>query len=168
MWSRYWNEYSDGRPPEPKPENSCRDVLLDPLRLRLPRGVAAAPEGAYVSDWRADIRATCRDFNVPIEIKRDRHRDVWRAMRSQLIGQYTTDSATSGYGIYLVLWFGDGRVQTPPHGDRPRTPEELRQRLVQDLTQDERRKISVIVIDVSKPSRRSRSSPLPAEAGARS
>ena len=157
MWSRYWNEYSDGRPPDPKPENSCRDALLDALRLRLPADVDAAPEGAYVSDWRADIRATCRDFNIPIEIKRDRHRDLWRALRSQLIGQYTTDPATSGYGIYVVLWFGDGRVQTPPDGNRPRTPEELQQRLVQDLTQDERRKISVIVMDVSKPSRPSRS-----------
>ena len=70
-----------------------------------------------------------------------------------IIGQYTTDPATSGYGIYLVLWFGNGRVQTPPHGNRPRTPEELEQRLEQDLTQDERRKISVVVMDVSKPSR---------------
>ena len=74
-------------------------------------------------------------------------------MRSQLMGQYTTDPATSGYGVYLVLWFGDGKVQTPPDGNRPRTPEELEQRLVQDLTQDERRKISVVVIDVSKPTK---------------
>ena len=37
--------------------------------------------------------------------------------------------------------------------NRRRQDEELKQRLVQGLTQDERRKISVIVIDVSKPSR---------------
>ena len=152
VWSQFWNQDPHGRPIDPKPENACRDALLAALE-RVPTEVDLDPEARYASGWQADIRARCGDFNVPIEIKRDRHRDVWRAMRSQLIGQYTTDPATSGYGIYLVLWFGDGRVQTPPHGDRPRTPEELRQRLVQDLTQDERRKISVIVIDVSKPSR---------------
>ena len=152
-WSQFWNQDLNSHPTEPKPENACRDALLALLRERRLAEVDLDPEARYASGWQADLRARCQDFNVPIEIKRDRHRDLWRAMRSQLIGQYTTDPATSGYGTYLVLWFGDGRVQTPPHGSRPRTPEELEQRLVQDLTQDERRKISVIVMDVSKPSR---------------
>ena len=150
IWSQFWNQDPHGRPIDPKPENACRDALLAALE-RVPTEVDLDPEASYASDWRADIRARCGDFNVPIEIKRDRHRDLWRALRSQMIGQYTTDSTTSGYGIYLVLWFGDSRVQTPPDGNRPRTPEELEQRLVQDLTEDERRKISVIVMDVSKP-----------------
>ena len=148
IWSLFWSG-----PTEPKPENNCRDALL--AALRLPAGIDLDPEASHASGWRSDIRGRCGDgdFSVPIEIKRDRHRELWRAMRSQLIGQYTTDPATSGYGIYLVLWFGDGRVQTPPDGNRPRTPEELEQRLVQDLTDDERRKISVVVMDVSKPTK---------------
>jgi len=67
-----------------------------------------------------------------------------------------------------VLWFGDGRVQTPPDGSRPSTPEELEQRLVQYLTEEERLKISVIVMDVSKPKRPSRSSSSPSRIGVRS
>ena len=168
VWSQFWNQDPHGRPTDPKPENACRDALLAALGKRVPPEVDLEPEASYASGWAADLRARCGDFNIPIEIKRDRHRDLWRALRSQLIGQYTTDSTTSGYGIYVVLWFGDGRVQTPPDGHRPRTPDELEQRLARDLTQDERRKISVIVMDVSKPSRRSRSSPLPAEVGVRS
>ena len=168
IWRQFWSEDPHGRPTDPKSENSCRDALLAALTGRVPSEVELEPEGSYAADWRADIRARCGDFNVPIETKRDRHRDLWRAMRSQLIGQYTIDPATAGYGIYLVLWFGDGRVQTPPDGNRPRTPEELQQRLVQDLTEDERRKISVVVMDVSKPKRPSRSPSSSSRIGVRS
>ena len=152
VWSHFWNLYSNGQPPEPRPENACRDTLLNMLRapLRLV-GVGLDPEALHVSGWRADLRAECRDFNVPIEIKRNSHRDLWHALRTQLIGKYTTGPATSGYGIYVLLWFGADRTQRAPDGNRPSTPEELAQRLTQDLTEDERRKISVIVIDVTKP-----------------
>jgi len=159
IWSLFWSADSHARPTDPKPENNCRDALL--AVLGPPAGVDLDPEASHASGWRSDIRARCGDgdFSVPIEIKRDRNRDLWRALRTQLIGQYTIDPATSGYGIYLVLWFGDGKVQTPPDGDRPRTSDELEQRLRQSLTQDERRKISVIVMDVSKPHPPSRASP---------
>ena len=153
IWRQFWKDDSYVPPTDPKPENSCRDALL--VLLSVPE-VELDPEASHASDWKSDIRARYGDYEVPIEIKRDRHRELWRALRSQLIGQYTLDAATSGYGIYLVLWFGDGKVQTPPSGDRPRTPEELEQRLLQDLTEDERRKISVIVMDVSKPTRSNR------------
>ena len=77
-------------------------------------------------------------------------------MRDQLMAQYTTDPATDGYGIYLVLWFADPNkpASRHPDGSRPSTPEELRRRLEQELTADQARKIAVIVMDVTKPSRR--------------
>lgn len=76
---------------------------------------------------------------------------LWPALRKQLVGKYTTDPATSGYGIYLVLWFGTTATRTPPDGRRPDTPEALKTKLEQELTADEARKISVIVMDVTKP-----------------
>ena len=77
-------------------------------------------------------------------------------MRDQLMAQYTTDPATDGYGIYLVLWFADPNkpASRHPDGSRPSTPEELRHRLEQELTADQARKIAVIVMDVTKSSRR--------------
>ena len=166
IWSQFWNADSHGRPTDPRHENLCRDALLDALRV--PAGVRLDPEASHASGWQSDIRASCRDFFVPLEVKRDRHRDLWRAMHTQLIGQYTTDPATSGYGIYLVLWFGDGKVPTPPDGNRPRTPEELEQQLAQDLAPNERLTISVIVMDVGKLGRPSRAERPPVEAGVRS
>ncbi len=150
-WRPFWNEDGYGWLTTPKPENSCRDSVLDALKERLPPEVDAAPEGRYAADRRADIRASRGAFNVPIEIKKNSHVDLWSALRSQLIGQYTTDPETGGYGIFLVLWFGSDVTKPPPNGNRPATPDELKRRLENDLTPDEARKVTVVVMDVTKP-----------------
>ena len=152
-WRPYWNEGENRQPLEPKYEESCRDALLRDLRPRLPDEVDAQPEGRYANDTRADIRVACGDFQVPVEIKRHYHSRLWSALRDQLIAQYTSDPATGGYGIYLVLWFGDAaapRIPPPPSGSRPDGPEALQARLEQLLTPDEKRRISVCVMDVSR------------------
>ena len=153
-WRQYWNEDSHGRPVKPKTENSCRDALLSDLRPHLPDGVDAQPEGQHAGDRRADIRISCRDFQVPVEVKRNGHRDLWSALRGQLIARYVRDPGTDGHGIYLVFWFGetDGhRTPPPPSGTRPGDPDALKTRLEESLTPDEARKISVRVVDVSAP-----------------
>ena len=171
-WRQFWNEDAHGRvigesPAQRsaeaavpgdvpgrksgKPEDSCRDALLAALQLRLPQGVEAVPEGRYAAGNRADIRVACDGFNVPVEIKKNSHRDLWSALRAQLLSKYTTDPATSGHGIYLVLWFGADTTTRSPDGARPATPEELQEQLGQQLTPTESRLVSVIVIDVTRP-----------------
>lgn len=147
-WRQYWNE-ERGKTCSPRHENFCRDAILSHLRPRLPQGVDAQREGQFARDKRADIRVSCQDFQVPVEIKKNSHSDLWRACRTQLIGQYTRDPATDGYGIYLVFWFGSDRTKRSPSGHRPANPQELRERLEETLSEDERRKISIKVIDVS-------------------
>ena len=156
-WRLYWNEEKHRSAVEPKHEDSCRDALLGVLRQRLPQEVDAQPEGRYANDGRADMRIACGDFQIPVEIKKHCHRDLWSALRNQLIAQYTIDPATGGYGIYLVLWFGEDenaewpRMPLPPSGSRPENPEELKARLEDDLTPDEARRVSIRVLDVSAP-----------------
>ena len=151
LWRQFWNVDSCSRFIEARPEDSCRDVLLESLQQRLPSEIDATPEGRYAADRRADIRVFYAGFNVPIEIKRNSHRHLWSALHSQLIDRYTTDPATSGYGIYLVLWFGADKTTPPPTGRRPTTPEDLNRQLEEQLTPDEKLKISVVVVDVTKP-----------------
>ena len=153
LWRQFWNEDSHGRPIDPKPENSCRDAVLALLQSSLPPGVDAAPEGRYAAGARADIRVSYGGNSIPIELKKNAHPDLWTAHRHQLISQYTTDPATGGYGVYLLLWFGgEGRQPAPPpSAPRPTTAEELQQRLEQDLTPEEARKIFTVVFDVTKP-----------------
>ena len=149
-WRQYWNEDSNGRPSVPKHEESCRDSLLSNLRQRLPHGVNVQREGQYVAKKRSDIRAGYSDFNIPVEAKKNTHRDLWRAPQDQLISKYTTDPDTDGYGIYLVFWFGAECTTSPPSGRKPRTVQELEEQLEATLTDDEARKISIVVIDVSQ------------------
>ena len=154
-WKQYWNVDHHSRPQNPRPEDACRDALLSDLRTRLMRlGIEVQPEGRYANDKRADIRLSCAGFSIPVEIKRSCHRDLWSAVRSQLIALYSIDPGTEGHGIYLVLWFGDAeRCQpTPPETGSPAVSSlELENRLVSTLSADERRKIGIRVIDVSIP-----------------
>ena len=149
-WQQYWNTGGvRGQRESPKIEAHCRDTLLSHLRNELPAGVVALTEVEYANDKRADIGVFHGGFNVPVEIKRDQDPRLWSALRDQLIAQYTNDPATGGHGVYLVFWFGDGRIPPPPQGRRPAGPAELRQRLEEQLTESERRWIAVRVIDVS-------------------
>ena len=155
-WRQYWNVDSHNRAQDPKPENACRDALLSDLRLKLERvevhvKIDAQPEGHYADDKRSDIRVSYCDFNVPVEIKKSTHRDLWSAIKEQLITKYTRDPGAEGYGIYLVFWFGAEGCQMPPSGKRPTSAHELQERLLDTLSADEKFKISICVIDVSKP-----------------
>ena len=150
-WHQYWNEGPNRSPSKPKHEDSCRDALLSGLRQRLPGGVDAQPEGQYANDKRSDMRITYSDVSLPVEVKKNTHRDLWSAPREQLISKYTSDPNTEGYGIYLVFWFGAALTQAPAVGPRPATPEELRRQLEATLTDEEARKISICVIDVATP-----------------
>ena len=155
-WKQYWNIDHHKRAQNPRPEDACRDTLLSVLRNRLIRlGIEVQPEGRYANDKRADIRVSYEGFNVPVEIKRSCHRNLWSAVRSQLMARYVVDPGTDGHGIYLVFWFGDteGCRPTPPETGSPTTSSlELENRLVSTLSADERRKIRIRVIDVSIPS----------------
>ena len=153
-WRQHWNVDHHNRPTDPKPEDACRDALLSDLQERLGRKeIDAQPEGVYAEDKRSDIRVSFGRLNVPVEIKRSCHPDLWTAVRSQLIAKYTRDPGAKGYGIYLVLWFGDTENCRPTEcsGWTPRTAEDVRLRLEGSLDDRERSLISVWVVDVSRP-----------------
>ena len=153
-WRQHWNVDRYNRPTDPKPEDACRDALLSDLQERIGRrGIDAQPEGVYAEDKRSDIRVGFGGFNVPVEIKRSCHPDLWTAVRSQLIAKYTRDPGAAGYGIYLVLWFGDTEKCRPTKcsGWTPETAEDVVLRIQQSLDDREESLISVCVVDVSIP-----------------
>ena len=152
VYKNYWNEDSNGKPTTLKPENSCRDILLGKLRSRLAKlNIDAQPEGHYADDKRADIRVSYvsagKSFNVPIEIKKEQHANLWRAIHEQLVAKYTRDPGADGHGIYLVFWFGGKNMPPAPAGPKPHSAKELEDRLISLLTLEERKQIDVCVID---------------------
>lgn len=155
-YRQYWSyDESNKKLDKPKPENDCRDALLSDLNERLGRlGIDAQREGNYADDKRADIRVSfggSNGFNVPIEIKKDSHADLWRAIHEQLIPKYVRDPGAEGHGIYLVFWFGEKGMPLPSDGKKLRSADELENRLRQTLTPEESHRIQVCVIDCALP-----------------
>ena len=154
-WRQYWRVDSRGRPEKPRPELTCRDALLSDLRLRLRHvgvHVDAQPEAHCAEGKRSDIRVACGDCAVPVEIKKNDHQQLWSAINNQLIDQYARAPESGGHGVYLVLWFGPRYTKAlPPSGRYPKTPEALRERLQDELPPDQKHKIKVVLVDVSRP-----------------
>ncbi len=155
LWQEFWNEQKGEAPMTPRHEDRCRDQLLGLLKAGSPAGLGLEwqPEGRYADDKRADIRVSFGGFNVPVEIKKSMHRELWTAVSKQLVPKYTRDPAAHGYGVYVVLWFGvQEKVPMPSRGTCPRSACELRGMLRDGLGDEERMKISIVVLDVEKSS----------------
>ena len=152
-WRQYWHrDQKTGKPIEPQHENDCRDVLLSDLAEIFKKyQVDVQPEGRYADDKRADIRVSFgSDLAIPIEIKKNHHRDIWRGVSEQLMSNYTRDPKADGFGIYLVFWFGIGYMKViAPKGCIPNGPKELKSLLKEQLAPIHRKKIHIVVIDVS-------------------
>ena len=159
-WQQFW--HTDPRDPKgrkvirPKAEEPCRDALLSDLQLLLePHEVDAQPEGHHAEDVRSDIIAVHGVHAVVVEVKKTDSEDLWSATTDQLIVKYTRDPRSGGYGIFLALWFGADRLKSPPRaGTQPRSPEELARMVEGCLTHEQRRTVTVIVVDVSAPAGR--------------
>ena len=105
---------------------------------------------------RPRFRLSCREgSNVPVEIKKSGHRELWSAIRRQLSAKYARDPGAGGYGICVVFWLGNDPVpcQMPESGPRPESAGELEERLRGTLLPEDARLILVSVIDVVRPAR---------------
>ncbi|GKW43342.1 NACHT domain-containing protein [Pectobacterium parvum] len=154
IYKQFWNENGNGQILVPKPEESCRNFFLELLRARLhPLQIICEPEGHMVSGKRADIIISLPGIKIPIEIKRDYHRDVWSALNEQLDQLYTTNPDAAGYGIYLVFWFGASRPYAIPRPAKD-TPPPVNATTMEVILNEavpmvKRDRLSAIVIDVS-------------------
>lgn len=147
-WRQYWYwDHETKKPTHAKDENDCRDIFLSDLKAILRQhSIDAQPEGTYADENRADIRVSYKsNFSVPIEIKKNSHRKIWHGISEQLVPKYTRDPEADGYGIYLVFWFGTKHT----HGGSPNEPQELKNLLEKQLDPSHRKKIHIVVIDVS-------------------
>ena len=156
-WQQYWHTDPDdprGRKvTKPKSEHGCRKALLSDLELLLePYKVAVQPEGVHAEERRSDIIASRDHHTVPMEIKKTDNRGLWTAVEHQLIPKYLRDPKCGGYGIFVVFWHGrDYLGVAPPDGPPPGSPEQLRTQLEALLTPEQRRTITIIVVDLSAP-----------------
>lgn len=149
----FWE--SDGhKGKKPLSENKSRDVLQSLLRDRLQaKGVQLEKESHAAADKRADLACIASNHGnrilVPIEIKKDDHREVWTASWGQLEARYTAHPDAGGKGIYLVLWFGV-RPQSDPNGKKPSSAMEMAEMLTNRMPSRQWSNIKGLVVDLSE------------------
>ena len=90
-----------------------------------------------------------------VELKRDFHSEVWSAAENQLDRLYTRDPEAFGYGIYLVFWYGNKRINKipvpPPQFTIPNSPSEMSYQLQSLIPETKQHKLKVVVLNVSEP-----------------
>lgn len=148
----YWNADHHKKATKPRHEELCRNTFADQLRARLARfEVDCMPEVHHIDGKRSDVWCTIGPLGgVPIEVKLDRHKELWTATRGQLMARYAADPRAKGHGVYIVLWLGEStQIPLPPTGTRPQTPAELQTMLEAVLSEEEKRSITIHVLDCS-------------------
>lgn len=148
----FWG-FSEGDAGVPRSENECRDVLLEFLRPRLlPKKVQVEKEAHAANEKRADLRVSAviegNRIVVPIELKKDSHRDLWTAWRHQLDALYANDPYAEGTGLYVVMWFGVA-TRASPNGIQPKSAVELETMLRAMIPPEDAKRIGILALDFS-------------------
>jgi len=153
-WRAFWNVEAQRGPTGARPEEDCRDAVKRALDARFERaGLAQDTEARRVGRTRCDIVVDGRDAAVPVEVKCDWNRELWTAWRDQLDAQYCRDPRSGGYGVYLVLWFGDQRggsrrVRPPPGAGAPTSAAEC-QRILGEMMAPFADRLAAVVMDAT-------------------
>lgn len=149
-WELFYR--SDNR--KPYDEERCRNGVIEILR-QLESTINFSPEKHLGDDREGDIACEIGDLHLPIEVKGQWHDELWAAADAQLAAQQAIDHRADGYGVLLVLWFGDAgkKLKGPPRGSgigRPTSPDELERALAasSDAARDGR--VLIKVLDLSR------------------
>lgn len=139
----------------PRPENECRDRLLN--LLELPYGISATPEELMPKEKRADIGFRLGQMRIPLEVKCQWNRSVWKGVNDQLDQLYAIDHEAYERGIYLVFWFGSNvpsnRKPFPSNASHvvPETPHMFKKLLEDEIPAGRRDEIRLVVLDLTDP-----------------
>ena len=163
-YTEFWNvDTHYGTPEIPRPENICRIPLVNRLKPMLAKyDVQVELESHQHNSKRVDIKLSVtsegKTLQLPIEIKCDYNKKLWKTIHEQLIPFYTIAPETEGRGLYLVFWFNHEKLPTHPKGlPLPKTAEQLSVMLQETMTPQEQKLINVFVLDVSKTADNSKS-----------
>lgn len=140
----------------PCDENICRNriaAVLGPILER--KGLRLDSEPLMPNSNRCDLRVSYGTVDVPMEIKGQWHSELWTAANEQLIN-YTKEYHANGYGIYLVLWFGNSSALNAKNsrgwvGQARPTSKQQMIKLLRDRYITLSQKTKIFVLDVSLP-----------------
>jgi len=120
-----------------KNENECRDAFVNLLNVGEENFIIREEE---IGNDRADftIFSKIKDWKIRIECKKDKHRELFNAIRTQLIDKYLFQKLN--YGMYLVFYFGD----------RKKTISYIKDKIEKNIPIEWKDKVKVKIIDLRK------------------
>lgn len=151
-----WRNFYKDDKQTPKEEEDCSDALVDILN-QCGSEVRFNREKHLGDDREGDIACEIGNLHLPIEVKGQWHRELWRAADHQLAAQQAIDHSAEGYGILLALWFGPKsgakRLVGPPKKsglNRPKSAEGLEVGLAKVSKSAADGRIKIKVLDLSR------------------
>ncbi|UIJ36902.1 hypothetical protein LWC08_09130 [Desulfobaculum bizertense] len=131
MFSAFWN----GR--NRQGETICCKELLHRLVVIFKEYDVQVALEQPLKGNRCDMLFSYKSMRIPVEAKCQDHKELWSALKGQLIEKYIEPFQDIECGIYLVFWFGaDGHIGLTYNKsfdfECPSCPEEL-QRHLQDF-----------------------------------
>jgi len=147
-WKLFYKD--DGETPQQ--EEFCRDRLIGMFE-HVTRDIRFDPEKYLVDRKRVDIMCESVGITLPIEIKRAWNGQLWDAADQQLDDGYVSFHSGSGFGIYLVLWFGEHakKPRRPSDGSlAPSSPEQLRTMLIERSKAAMQGRVTVVVLNMTR------------------
>ncbi|MGR3433824.1 MAG: hypothetical protein ACU0CO_02860 [Shimia sp.] len=135
-------------------ETTASKRIVEWLRPRLEaKGVLDVIEHHLKDDNRCDITAGIVSSGqrrlLVCEVKGQWNRELFSAAEKQLEEKYAIHPDAEGQGIYLVLWFGAEEEVSGKRKHSYDTPDALREALLAQLSEDQRSRLDVVVLDIS-------------------
>ncbi len=129
-----------------KIENECRDAFINLLDVGKENFLIREEE---IGNNRADftIFSKIKDWKVRIECKKDKHRELFKAVKTQLIDKYLKNKSTY-FGIYLVFYFEEKKRNSIFY-----TKEEIKEEIEKQIPVEWEDKVKVKIIDLKKDSK---------------
>ncbi len=123
-----------------KNEEHCRDVIHQKLNDKYGYDIELIREKYEKDDKRVDINIRYKansDYEVQVECKKDKNRDLYNGIKNQLIDSYFSSGVQ--FGIYLIFYFGDKKDK-----------EKMLEKVEQSIPSGYHDKIEVVCIDLTK------------------
>ncbi|MCY4232795.1 MAG: hypothetical protein OXE59_03495 [Bacteroidetes bacterium] len=153
-WRDYWEWNGDERitTPNPEDEKYLQDKFISTFVKILDKyDIHAQIKESSTRNDRVDL---CLNYDsnqqIPLVIRNNLSLDIWSRIPKHYLQMDTGVPTSCGYWIYLVFWFGDWYTHVvSPSGKLPKTSQELKDLLEQQIHPELHHFSSVIVIDVS-------------------
>ncbi len=128
----FWNEDKS------KNENDCRDIFVRNFK---DTNFYVIDREKNIGDDRVDFTVSSKinEWKIRIECKKDKHPELFKAVKTQLIDKYLKNKSTY-FGIYLVFYFED----------RKKTISYIKEKIEEDIPIEWKDKIKVKIIDLRK------------------